>query len=125
MPTKPRIPRKKKEKIPPEPYWYAAFVCASEFMVSKFGDLGADGIKRSLRDLKSILRNLRENAEGRGSIWNEETAYRTLSYFLNFAWSLEIPELPFPKTSDFFITFCNKYKESIIEHIKLLKNAKR
>lgn len=120
--TKTKTPRKKKEKISPEPHWRMAYAVALSFMVAKFGEAAAVLTESQPRDLKLILKCLRENAEVKGE-WTQEVAAKTLGYFLEYAFLTNLPELPYPKTRKWFLAYTAKYQPQIIEQIKLYKQS--
>lgn len=120
--TKIKTPRKKKEKIPPEPHWKSAIVIWFTFSVSKWGeDFATFSLHGShSRDLKIILACLRENAEKLGCAWTKKIACDTLFYFLNFSWRYK----DVPVTFQWFLPFASKNKEEILNAIQQLKFQK-
>lgn len=123
MPTKTKTPRKKKERMPPEKHWKHLVAVLLNFYEETFTERTFEAT--SPRNLKLIVKELREHAEGLGVNWTAEIACKTLDYFLRFAFRLDMPEISFKKTYKFFIVDAVKYRKEIIEHIRLLKNKKQ
>lgn len=120
--TKTKTPRKKKERLPPEPHWSSLVGTLLQFLATKFEGKpklrGSDG-----RDLKGAARALRIRAEGIGVKWEKDIACRTLRYFLEFAWANNDMGV-IPHSDKWFLPYVNKYKNEIIEQIHQFKLQK-
>lgn len=124
MPTKAKLPLKKKEKMPTEPHWKSAVAVLLTFLAANFGESAAKLQMSMPRDLKMILRHLRENAENLNFSWDTNTACRTLFYFLEFARTINLPEITVPHDAKWFMVFCNQHKDEILEQIRIYKLQK-
>lgn len=103
-----------------EPYWKEAIGILMVFTAAKFGH-NVPFLPTEARPLKSILKRLREQANDRGVAWTRDIATRTILAFLEWSWLAE----PVPHTEKFFLIYASKYKEEILETIRLYKLSKQ
>jgi hypothetical protein len=114
----PKTKEKQQEIV--EPFWRDSVAVLLEFTATKFGHT-VPFLPTEARPLKNILKRLREQSNERQVAWTREICTRTLSAFLQWAWKAE----PVPHTEKFFLIYASKYKEEILETIRLYKLAKQ
>jgi hypothetical protein len=103
-----------------ETYWKESVAILLAFTADKFGH-PVPFLPTEARPLKNILKRLHEQSNERQVAWTREITTRTLSVFLQWAWLAE----PVPHSEKFFLIYADKFKDEIIETIRLYKLAKR
>jgi hypothetical protein len=100
-----------------EEYWRQCVGTYLFFVRERYNDASIDLVGSAPRDLKNIVRMLREEAEKKKTAWTADTATRSLLYFLKYASN----EPVVMDNAGWLLPSCNKYKEQILESIKQSK----
>jgi hypothetical protein len=110
------MPRKlKKEKSPPEPFWNELVSIYFNFCREKFNEEPSfDG--SSPRDLKLIIKSLRERAEKSNIEWTLDTSKNRLHNFLSFAYQ------DIWLRNNFLLSNINRQKDKIFFNIRAAIN---
>jgi hypothetical protein len=103
-----------------EQYWRSLVQTYMLFVENKF-HYRVPFEKSAPRDLKYIVKYLRELAEEKHIAWDKPTACRTLSVFLQCAWAFE----GVISNQEWFLPTASKFKKEIVEAIKQVKLQKQ
>lgn len=103
-----------------EPFWSSIVGTYLLFMKLKF-KYNVMLNDSSPRDLKAIVKRLRELANEGHVAWDKPTACRTLHIFFHFAWENKMA----PHSDKWFIITCNKRKEEILGTINQYKISRQ
>lgn len=112
-------PKVKQPKLT-EPFWSSIVGTYLLFMELKFKYkfIRKDSTPR---ELKAIVKRLRELAHEGHIAWDKPTACRTVHLFFHFAWEYKMA----PHSDKWFIITCNKRKEEIMDTISKYKQNRQ